>query len=241
MTGVIGIEEFWAKQQVLRFAQDDMGKLGGWVMAGGAVDIRRCQHVKVNGAQCGSPALRGETFCFHHRESRPQRVEVYGPVGRPGATILVPVLEDASSIQMVVRQVAILVLEGKIDNKRAGLALYALQIASSNLKRMAEEKPRPAQVVVDTEKVAETPIGMTPWSNKEGGHELEDEAVMFQGGMAAKLKQEIFEVRRRYESHQKDARKLAQELKSVAAEPQKCQDLRWALNNIATKIELFAG
>ena len=210
-------------------------------MAGYPVDIRRCWHIKTNGTQCGSPALRNGTFCYNHRESRPQRVKVRGEGGKGSTPVLVPVFEDASSIQMMVRQVAILVLEGKIDNKRAGLVLYSLQIASSNLKRMEEEKPRPAQVVVDTEKVAETPIGMTPWSNKEGGHELEDEAVMFQGGMAAKLKQEIFEVRRRYESHQKDARKLAQELKSVAAEPQKCQDLRWALNNIATKIELFAG
>ena len=96
--------------------------------------------------------------------------------GADGKTseILVPVFEDASAIQMTVRQVAMLLLQDKIDNKKAGMMLYALQIASSNLKRMDEEKPRPAQVVVDVKKVAETPLGMTPWSGKPGGHEVEE-------------------------------------------------------------------
>lgn len=103
-------------------------------------------------------------------------MKVQGEGGQDGGQILVPVFEDAQSLQMMVRQVAMLVLEGKIDNKRAGLVLYAVQIASSNLRRMEEEKPRPEQVVVDTEKVAETPVGMTPWSKKAEGHEIEEPA-----------------------------------------------------------------
>jgi len=177
------------------------------------VDIRRCQHIKTNGTQCGSPALRNEAFCFNHRESRPERVEVGGEGGQGSTPVLVPVFEDANSIQMVVRQVAILVLQGKIDNKKAGLVLYALQIASSNLKRMEEEKPRPVQVVVDTEKVAETPLGMTPWSGNEEGHELEDEAVGFQGEMAAKLKREACAVRERYAMYKGEARRLSRDMK----------------------------
>ena len=90
-----------------------------------------------------------------------------------------PVLEDAQSIQSVVGLVAMLVLGGKIDNKQAGVLLYALQIASTNLKRIEAEKPRPSQVVVDPEKVAETRIGITPWTARERGWELEDEAVGF--------------------------------------------------------------
>jgi hypothetical protein len=39
----------------------------------------------------------------------------------------------------------------KIDQKTASLLFYALQIASSNLKRMDLEKPQPEQVLVDTE------------------------------------------------------------------------------------------
>ncbi len=101
----------------------------------------------------------------------------------------------------------------KIDDRKAGRVLYALQIAASNLKHMEAEKPRPVQVVVDPAKVAETPLGMTPWSGNERGHELEDEAVGFQGEMAAKLKREACAVRERYGMHQREARRLAREMK----------------------------
>lgn len=157
-------------------------------MARYPVEIRRCQHIKTTGAQCGSPALRNEALCYYHSQSRPERVKVKGANGKT-SEILVPAFEDASAIQMTVRQVAVLLLQDKIDSKKAGLLLYALQIASSNLKRMDEEKPRPSQVVVDMKKVAETPVGMTPWSFDESGHEpeqLPDERV-------AHTKREILE------------------------------------------------
>ncbi len=136
-------------------------------------DIRRCQHIKANGTQCGSPALREGKFCYHHQECRPERVEVRGDGNEVVGHILFPDFEDATSIQVVVRQVAIMALQKKMDRKTAGLVLYACQIASSNLWQMEEEKPRPVQVVVDTEKVGETPLGMTPWSGNEEGHEPE--------------------------------------------------------------------
>jgi hypothetical protein len=103
-------------------------------------------------------------------------VEVRGDGNEVVGQILVPDFEDATSIQQVVRQVAIMALEKKIDRKTAGIVLYACQIASSNLGRMEDEKPRPVQVVVDAEKVEETPLGMTPWSGNEEGHEIEEPA-----------------------------------------------------------------
>lgn len=140
-------------------------------------EIRRCQHIKANGTQCGSPALKNGKVCYHHRECRPERVKVRGDGNKVVGQILFPVFEDATSIQMVVRQVAMMVLEKKIDQKSAGLVLYACQIASTNLRQMEDEKPRPVQVVVDTKKVAETPLGMTPWSGRRsGGHEIEEPA-----------------------------------------------------------------
>lgn len=44
-----------------------------------------------------------------------------------------PLLEDANSIQLALTQVLNALLQNHIDPKRAGLALYGLQIASSNL------------------------------------------------------------------------------------------------------------
>jgi hypothetical protein len=175
------------------------------------VAIRRCQHIKVNGTQCGSPARRGEPYCHFHRENQPERVKVGG---EGGVDVLMPVLEDAQSIQTVVRQVAMLVLGGKIDNKQAGLMLSALRIASTNLKRIEAEKPRPAQVVVEPKKVAETPIGMTPWTTSKRGWELEDEELGFQGEIAQNLKRQARAARETLGANMSWARKLAKEARA---------------------------
>ena len=207
---------------------------------GDRVEIRRCQHIKVNGTQCGSPARRNEPHCHYHRENQPARVKVGG---EGGVDVLIPVLEDAQSIQSVVRQVVMLVLGGKIDNKQAGVVLYALQIASSNLKRMEVEKPRPAQVVVDPEKVAETPMGMTPWTAKERGQELEDEDVGFQGEIAEKLKREARSARERLEMYSREARKMAGEaLNELKREPKMDYDqMRRSLASFADMVKDYLG
>ena len=136
------------------------------------VEIARCRHIKTSGVQCGSPALREKEFCYYHQNYRPGGMNPGGDEKQ--APLALPVLEDAYSIQFAIGQVMQRLLDKSIDAKTAGLLLYGLQIASSNLKQMEAEKPRPAQVVVDVERVGETPMGMTPWSEKEGGHEPEE-------------------------------------------------------------------
>ena len=144
-------------------------------MASYPIDIRRCRHIKTNGTQCGSPALKGKELCYYHEQNRPQPVELYLDGERYcDSQIVLPVFEDAHSIQTVIRQVVQLMLTRKIDRKDAGLLLYALQIASGNLKTMQAEKARPTQVVVEPEKAAETPLGMTPWSASGQGHDPEE-------------------------------------------------------------------
>ena len=142
-------------------------------MAVGVGNMRRCEHIRTNGTQCGSPAQRGKKLCYQHLRVRPERVKVRGGDAKT-SEIVVPLLEDAHSIQTMVRQVMVLMLRGRIEGEMSGRLLYALQIASANLERMREEAPRPVQVVVDVERVGETPLGMTPWSGKPGGHEVEE-------------------------------------------------------------------
>lgn len=70
------------------------------------MQIRRCYHVKVNGEQCGSPALRGKCYCYFHY--RYHDLGAYGvkPRGQCNAgAALFPVLEDGNSIQAAVMQV----------------------------------------------------------------------------------------------------------------------------------------
>ena len=123
----------------------------------------RCQHIKVSGTQCGSPALRKKSLCFYHQQNRPLTVECYSEGQYATGEIVLPVFEDAHSIQTAIRQVVQMVLQRRIERKSASLLLYALQVASSNLKRMELEKPQPEQVVtdlatMDPETVSETPI-----------------------------------------------------------------------------------
>src|SRR5438552_2284114 len=93
--------------------------------------IPQCEHIKANGLRCGSPALRQRRYCYFHfcaHDLRRRRRQ------QPNAPFVLPLLEDANSIQMAIQQVAEAVLEERIDNKRAGLVLFALQTAACNLK-----------------------------------------------------------------------------------------------------------
>ncbi|HLM81268.1 MAG TPA: hypothetical protein VK302_11660 [Terriglobales bacterium] len=134
----------------------------------------RCRHIKVNGTQCGSPALRSKNFCFYHQQDRPLKVECYSEGPYATGEIALPLFEDAHSIQTVIRQVVQMVLQKRIERKTASLLLYALQIASSNLKRIELEKPQPEQVVTHLEMESETP--MAAITEDETAREISDKS-----------------------------------------------------------------
>jgi len=119
----------------------------------------QCQQLKTNGTRCGSPAQRDLKYCYFHQRSFPTRFKVVPHIQQRGPyDILLPAFEDASSIQVALHQLTELIMRNRIDHKVAGLALYALQIASSNLKRMSQEIPPPAEVVIDPSPLPETDI-----------------------------------------------------------------------------------
>jgi len=65
----------------------------------------------------------------------------------PVAALELPPLEDGNSIQIALMQVIDAILQNRLDSKRAGLVLYALQTASSNLANGARfEQMRGATV-----------------------------------------------------------------------------------------------
>jgi hypothetical protein len=119
-------------------------------MSSSSSEAPLCRHIKVSGTRCGSPALRHKNFCFYHQENRPRKLDCYyNPDEYPTGEIALPYFEDAHSIQSVIRQTVHMVLQKRLERKTASLVLYALQIASSNLKRMDLEKPQPEQVSTD--------------------------------------------------------------------------------------------
>jgi hypothetical protein len=128
--------------------------------------IRRCQHIKVNGIQCGSPAMRHERHCFFHDQCRRISREINMNSTEP-ATIKLPTLEDANSIQLGLAEVMRLLVTKQIDHRTASLLLRALRIAAANVKFTSLE-PKPTHVVIDPSSVENRPLGATAWSTVEG-------------------------------------------------------------------------
>jgi hypothetical protein len=128
--------------------------------------ILRCQHIKVNGTQCGSPSLRETNYCYYHIRYHWPELEVLENNNEWFKST--PTLEDANSIQVTLAKVTERLMTVEIDHKQAALILYALQIASMNLKRTSLEPKLPTQVIIDRQSVAQRPLGASAWSRVEG-------------------------------------------------------------------------
>ena len=146
------------------------------------VSIRRCQHLRVNGTQCGSPALRDSKFCYYHIRYHWPELQLLKD--NQEWVKRIPTLEDANSIQVALADVIHRLMTEEVDHKTAALLLYALQTASMNLKRTTLEPELPTQVVIDRECVERRPIGATAWSAVEGREYDEIENVGTRDGDA---------------------------------------------------------
>ncbi len=142
--------------------------------------VARCQHIKVNGTRCDSPALKGKAFCYFHYRSR-----LRDPAVSPNANSQEPsalsqepkanseelqpagvplnaeffLLEDANSIQCALQWVLRRILAASIDRRQAALLLYGLQIAAANIRHTRFE-PHYKDIVRDlpTAEPAETDV-----------------------------------------------------------------------------------
>lgn len=96
----------------------------------------RCRALLVSGAQCRNRAQRGKDLCFPHANYRFPTLPESSPVR-------VPLMEDVSSIQLVLSQVMHSLLSHGIDAKDARTAFYGCQVASSLLRVQSALKARP--------------------------------------------------------------------------------------------------
>jgi len=136
--------------------------------------IHRCEHIKVNGTQCGSPAIRKNSFCYFHGRWREEHIQ-FATTAKTVPAIDLPVLEDANSIQVAIMQVLNLLLTGHIEHKTAALLLYGLQTASANL-RHTHFNPYPRQVVINPATVGQTHLGEDVWQDSDFKGKEKDES-----------------------------------------------------------------
>lgn len=94
-------------------------------------NVRICTHIKVNGVPCGSPALRGEVFCYFHQR-------IIRGVHTPEKSVLHPIalIESEEAIQASLMEIINALVRNTIDLGRAQLMLRALHIAVRNSPRV---------------------------------------------------------------------------------------------------------
>jgi hypothetical protein len=92
-------------------------------------NIRQCTHIKANGIRCGSPALKGQYFCFFHTDlvkGIPRRVDArFSSLAN---------FENADSIQLALMEVMNQLVLGTLDHQRANLMIKVLRLAVRNAK-----------------------------------------------------------------------------------------------------------
>jgi len=127
--------------------------------------IKRCEHIKVNGTQCNSPALRDTKFCYFHIQYHCPEMETQQKQWR---VTHLPTLDDAHSIQVELAKVMQRLLWGEVDHQEAVLIIRALEMASTNLQRMSPKQKLRPQPVMDRPSVANRPFDASAWSRIEG-------------------------------------------------------------------------
>jgi len=98
----------------------------------------RCQHVRLNGKPCGSPAVGGQQYCHFHGTAKASGLEF-------------PVIEDGRSFQVAVMRLCQQIANGSIEPANAKVMLQALSLALENIRNSTslgeQREDYPRQVV----------------------------------------------------------------------------------------------
>ena len=98
------------------------------------MELRTCDHLKEDGIYCQSPALRGRDYCYFHLNLRGRRLNMARTRALAADQPLdLPFPEDMHSVQVTLFEVVNALVNKRIDTKTAGIVLYAMQQASTNL------------------------------------------------------------------------------------------------------------
>ena len=102
--------------------------------------MKNCAHVLTNGELCNAIPMRNSTFCYWHHKARARHrrhERIGGPISmEANCGVELPFLEDANAVQITIQEIMQAILDRRIDSKRAGLLLYSLQLASSNIRHL---------------------------------------------------------------------------------------------------------
>jgi hypothetical protein len=140
------------------------------------MSIRMCRHIKEDGVFCQNPALRDRDYCYAHLRMLGRRMRMaQEAASRKPLRLVLPPLEDLSSVQSALMQVLDAIASGQLEQRRAGLLLYGLQQAGSNLRHLHAAQLAAAQqeVAADTASQPEAEERVQEYPGFEAEFQLE--------------------------------------------------------------------
>jgi len=100
----------------------------------------RCQWVRQDGTSCGSPQMKRHIYCFAHMQMAEARTLM----------LMLPPPEDANAIQIGLMQIQKALIEDRISMKKAGLLLYSMQLALTNVGQTTFGQAKDEEMVRET-------------------------------------------------------------------------------------------
>jgi hypothetical protein len=100
----------------------------------------RCRWVKQGGTACGSPQMKKHMYCFAHMQMMEAR----------DLMLRLPAPEDANAIQIGLMRIQKSLIEDTISTKKAGLLLYSMQLALTNVGRTTFGQAKEEEMVRNT-------------------------------------------------------------------------------------------
>jgi hypothetical protein len=136
-----------------------------------ANEAPRCRWVRQDGTRCGSPQMRKHIYCFAHKQMMEARA----------LALRLPPPEDANAIQVSVQRVQTALIDERISAKTAGLLLYSLQLAMTNVGRttfgQADDHELVTTVVDEEEALSaqQSAVSKDLFTAKDAKHAKEEE------------------------------------------------------------------
>jgi hypothetical protein len=100
----------------------------------------RCRWVRQDGTSCRSPQMKQHIYCFAHRQMAEARTLM----------LMLPAPEDANAIQVGLMRIQKALIEDTISAKKAGLLLYSMQLALTNVGQTTFGKAKDEEMVRET-------------------------------------------------------------------------------------------
>jgi hypothetical protein len=100
----------------------------------------RCQWVRQDGTSCRSPQMKKHIYCFAHMQMAEARTLM----------LMLPAAEDANAIQVGLMRIQKALIEDTISTKKAGLLLYSMQLALTNVGQTTFGQAKDEEMVRET-------------------------------------------------------------------------------------------